>query len=82
MNKYSRLKRFLELHREEKVTLTLEQIEMIVDDELPPSARKYHAWWRGPSFHSHVKSWSDIGWSVEVHSEKGSIAWVVFKRNE
>lgn len=82
MDKYSGLKRFLGLHREEKVTLTLEQIEMIIDDGLPPSARKHHAWWRGSSFHSHVKSWSDIGWSVEVYSEKGSIAWVVFKRNE
>jgi len=62
------------------VTLTLEQIEIIINDELPPSARKYDAWWRDPASHPHVENWVDIGWKVEVHHDKGRVSWVVFKK--
>jgi len=80
MSKYSRLREFLGLHRENKITLTLEQIEMIINNKLPPSASKHDAWWRGPDYHPHVRNWSDIDWKVEVHHDKGRISWVVFRK--
>lgn len=80
MSKYSRLKEFLSLHRENEITLTLRQIEIIINDKLPLSARKYDAWWRDPASHPHVQNWSNIGWRIEVHHDKGRIAWVIFRK--
>jgi len=80
MGKYDRLKMFLSLHRDKEITLTLEQIEIILGSELPDSARLYSAWWSDPSSHPQVGSWSDIGWKAELHSEKGKIDWVTFRK--
>lgn len=80
MSKYSRLEEFLSLHRENKVTLTLKQIEIIINDVLPKTAHIYHAWWYGER--AHVKKWTEIGWAVEVHTVRthGKIEWVTFKK--
>jgi hypothetical protein len=80
MSKYSPLRKFLSLHRENKVTLTLEQIEIIINEELPKFARKYDAWWRGPADHPHVENWVNIGWKIQVHHDKGRVSWVVFRK--
>jgi hypothetical protein len=80
MSRYDALKEFLSLHREKEIPLTLRQIEIIMSAKLPDSAHTHHAWWSGPSSHPHVRAWSEIGWKVEVHSEKGRIEWVVFRK--
>jgi len=82
MGKYDRLGKFLSLHRDDKITLTLEQTEMLLGSRLPESARVYSAWWSDASSHPQVRSWSDIGWKVHVHSEKGKVAWVTFRKRE
>jgi len=78
--KYDSLEEFLSLHRTKEISLTLRQIEIITSIKLPKSARDYTAWWSDPSTHPQVRNWSDIGWKVMVHSEKGKVAWVTFKK--
>jgi hypothetical protein len=48
-SKYSPLQAFLTQKREEgetKLELTIEEIQNIIQDELPPSAQKHDAFWR------------------------------------
>jgi len=80
MDKYTPLSEFLKSNRGDKVELTLKQIEIILGNSLPPSARMYPAWWHDPASHPHVKSWTDIGWNVSTYTERGRIKWVVFRR--
>jgi len=84
MGIYDPLKRFLSLahERENHIVLTLDQIEMIISRKLPASARNYPAWWSDPSSHPQVKGWSEIGWKAELHSEKGKIDWVTFRKTK
>lgn len=58
----------------EKISLTFEQIEKIIDDKLPPSARKHRNWWANDSVgHTQSQQWLDVGWrvsSVNIAEEK------------
>lgn len=51
--------------RQEKVPLTFKQIEEIIGEELPTSARSHRSWWANDSV-GHVQSqqWLDVGWRV------------------
>lgn len=50
-----------------EITLTFEQIERILNDKLPPSAKRYKVWWSNEIEGSHVqaRSWVDAGWFKE-----------------
>lgn len=49
--------------RIDQVQLTLNQIEDILNTDLPASARKHRAWWANDSVgHSHSQLWLDAGW--------------------
>ena len=78
LGKYDSLREFLSLHKEEEVMLTLRQIEIIINNKLPQSAYMHYAWWSGPDYHPHVRTWTDIDWKAEVHVEGNKIAWVKF----
>jgi hypothetical protein len=50
------------------VRLTFAEIERVLGDELPPSARKHQAWWANESrggTHSHARSWLDAGYRTQ-----------------
>jgi hypothetical protein len=50
------------------VELTFEQIERILGEQLPPSARTHEPWWRDRSAGtSHVQAyaWLEAGWCVQ-----------------
>lgn len=51
--------------REPRVEFTFGDIERIIGDELPPSARRMRAWWANDA-QSHVQSqeWLNVGWRV------------------
>lgn len=61
-------------------TLSFEQIEIIILDRLPPSAKKYSAWWNNEVEGSHVQArgWMGAGWQKDIvnFDEK----WVRFVR--
>lgn len=83
MGKYDPLRRFLEnaASNTSQMTLSFQQIEQILDDALPYTARHQRGWWAnevrsgtGPQ----TPSWLDAGWEVdEVDREQG---WVRFRR--
>jgi hypothetical protein len=53
---------FLQTCSEGQVTLTFEQVEAILGQPLPDSARKYDFWWRG-SPQTRAR-WKAVGWTL------------------
>jgi hypothetical protein len=80
--KYTPLEKYLsdlpESTRE--ITLNFGQIEIILNDTLPPSAYCHQAWWANNVRGSHVEAhaWLNAGWKVESFDQKK--AWVRFHR--
>jgi len=81
-DKYTPLEKYLrELPPiQEEVTLTFAQIEQILKDSLPPSAREESAWWGNQKQGTYVETipWMDAGWMVETFDLKEQ--WVRFVR--
>lgn len=53
MNKYDPLFRYLSEQKSTKVTLSLSEIETIINDELPTSAYSYPQWWSNSRTKAH-----------------------------
>ena len=50
------------------LTLSFEQIELIIRSGLPRSATRYRQWWANQKHHEHrpqAKAWMDAGFKVE-----------------
>lgn len=63
MGKYDLLAKHLSVCNDDKVTLNMKEIEVIIGDNLPSSAYKYSAWWSNEvKSHSHAKSWISEGY--------------------
>jgi hypothetical protein len=63
--KYIRLAAFLADQPEgvDKLVMSVPQIEEIVGETLPPSA-KFPSWWRNDSHRAHSRAWLTAGWEV------------------
>lgn len=76
--KYLQLQQYLKLNSLEYITLSFEEIEMILGFKLPNSAYKYSAWWSNNiGSHTQAHSWRDVGYrteSVQVGNQ------VIFKK--
>ena len=83
MSKYYPLHTFLKnapAHLEE-LTLSLAQVEQILDSALPASAYQYQAWWSNPTTptqHPYAQSWLTAGWRVAGLNQQDG--WVRFQR--
>jgi hypothetical protein len=67
-SKYAPLARFLAGHREDACTLSFADIEKITGYDLPPSARRYQAWWskaKPRDTHIWAQMWQQAGWTIE-----------------
>ncbi|MGE3913825.1 MAG: hypothetical protein AB7K36_31065 [Chloroflexota bacterium] len=67
MSKYAPLAQFLAKQPGPVTTLAFSQIEQLIDDTLPPSARKYQQWWEndsGSERHVQAEAWIRTGWLV------------------
>jgi CBS domain-containing protein len=57
-----------------RFSLTFEQIEEIINDKLPPSARQYRNWWANDSIsHTQSQQWLDVDWrvaSINISAER------------
>ena len=40
------------------------EVEAVIGDKLPPSARYYQAWWANDSTHSQGAAWAAAGWET------------------
>ena len=64
---------------EDRLALTFSQVEDIIQDSLPASARKHRNWWANDSVgHVQSKQWLEVGWRVSDVSLAEEI--VVFSR--
>lgn len=68
MTKYNPLMQFLMKQPSQKrqLDLTLSQIEAIIGDSLPDSARKYAAWWANDTTHVQAKAWLEAEWRAQL----------------
>ena len=81
MGKYSALQHHLASLNVDTVRLTFREIETVLGDTLPPSARKHAAWWgnadRGKNGWPNL--WKRAGWARGDYSISGE--WVTFFRH-
>jgi CBS domain-containing protein len=66
-NRYAPLAQWLQQQPidADRTRVTFEQIEGIINGELPASARKHRAWWANDTTsHTHSQQWLDAGWRV------------------
>ena len=66
MAKYQPLNEYLRACSAAMLTLSFAEIERIIGAELPPSARKYRAWWANDRTHVHALSWLGAGRRVDT----------------
>ena len=65
MSKYAPFEMYLKSARVDTLTLTFAEIESIIKDQLPPSARKYRSWWiNNTSKNAMTQSWITAGFKV------------------
>jgi hypothetical protein len=82
---YEPLEKFL-IHApkdEHKITLSFEQIEMILNKKLPQSARTDMSWWANQEEyrnHPQVNAWMSAGFEVDRGGVNIDEEWVRFKR--
>jgi Domain of unknown function (DUF4268) len=73
-SRYAPLARWLESQSKSKVSLYFSEIETLIEDFLPPSARKHRNWWANDSVsHTQSQQWLEVGWrvsSVNMNLEK------------
>ena len=74
MKKYDPLFKYLSRQKSAKVTLSLSEIETIINDELPASAYSYPQWWSnsGTKAHPYCRAWLDAGYrTVDIKDSLG-----------
>ncbi len=79
MTNYQPLSAFLGSQRLSRLTLTFKEVEDILGQPLPPSARKHQPWWANTDSHSQAKCWLKLGWKSEQITLSGEK--VTFVRN-
>ena len=65
MGKYDPLGEYLSEWPGDSCTLTFSEVEDIIGDSLPMSAKKYEPWWGNDKTHAQACSWMHAGWKVE-----------------
>jgi CBS domain-containing protein len=80
-SRYAPLAIWLQAQEPDRVTRTFKDIEIIIEDELPPSARNNRSWWANDRVgHTQSIQWLEVGWRVS--SVNMSAERVVFSRME
>ena len=81
MGKYDPFYRHLMSSTEPSLRFTFAEIERILGEDLPPSARRHQAWWaneRGGT-HVHALSWLDAGYETQrLDLNAGTVEFVRF----
>lgn len=82
MSKYDPLYRYLSTQKGSTVSIKFSEIEAVLGSELPPSARKYTAWWGNEAAeagqHPHSQAWMLAGMRATVNL---TAARVVFEKS-
>ena len=80
MGKYDPLREYLAAAAQPLVKLSFGEIEQVLGDSLPASARKYPAWWANEESgtHSHARAWLDVRYRtqrLDLNAETVEFAW-------
>ena len=78
MGKYDKLRDYLINADGDNVHLSFTDIEHIIQNNLPHSARTYEAWWLWSGGRSQDKAWESAGFAVSAVDLRNEIA--EFKR--
>ncbi len=74
MRKYQKLSLFLKNREEKQFKCNFKDIENILGESLPKSARAYRVWWANHSSHIQaVDGWLNIGWKVRKVDMKNEV---------
>lgn len=78
MSKYEPLEIYLKSLDFESIPMTFTEIELVIEDGLPPSARKYRTWWsNNPSNSTMSRSLIAAGFKVtKVNMNQESLVFV------
>lgn len=79
VSRYDALREYLSERSEPVIRLSFEKIEQIIDGALPPSARRYRAWWGNErsGTHVHARSWLNAGRrTANVDMSAGTVEFV------
>jgi hypothetical protein len=81
MAKYDPLAAFLAASTTPTVTLSFRQVELILGEPLPFSARNYREWWaNNTTNHVNSQSWLGAGWRVAergINMEQETVTFVM-----
>lgn len=64
-SKYASLQIYLSGSSQDRIRLSIQEIEQLLGFPLPKSARIHAAWWANTQTHSHASAWMEPGWKVE-----------------
>ncbi len=80
MSKYTPLENYLKSVNFEKIPMTFDEIEAIIGDSLPPSARQHRPWWsNNPSNSRMTQSWLAAGFkAAKVKLDTESLVFIKF----
>jgi hypothetical protein len=73
LSKYSRIGDFLVVENKEYITLTFEEIEMILGFSLPKSARMHRAFWANVKSGALSNGWMSVGYETYDVNMKNEI---------
>ena len=77
-SRYAPLAIWLQAQEDDRVTYTFKEIESIIGEDLPSSARQNRSWWANDTSHTQSIQWLEVGWRVS--SVNMSTERVVFSR--
>ena len=65
ISKYENLAQYLAGKGDKKFMMTFDQIEEIIEGELPNAAREHRAWWANSDSNNHaIQGWLRAGWET------------------
>jgi hypothetical protein len=69
---------------QDRVQLGFQDIEKIIGDDLPPSARTHRSWWANDSVgHVQSRQWLDVGWRVaQINITEEKVTFARIKERE
>lgn len=78
MSKYSPLENHLKAKGYDHIPMTFDQIESVIESDLPPSARKHRAWWSNNPTNSVITyAWLAAGYkTADVNLEGERLVFV------
>ena len=78
---YLGLKKYLLEKNAEKITLTFEEIEKILNRKLPNSAYKHpEPWWSNNYDHSQAIAWIDAGYNTYMVTNTSEKQFIIFSK--